>query len=224
MRAPTSIRGRRPPSPPVRPARTARLRGDHGAAVVELALVAPLLTLLVTGMLEYGFAWRQQDILQRALSTAGRTASSMGDNRFADYETLQSLASAMNGAQRVSVQRVVVYKSTTADGQLPASCDIAVSPTAIVVNGRPGTCNVYSGAMVSTQTPVGFPAGSSSNPTCAAGSWDANWCPTTRSKDAPDFVGLHLRVQYRTLTRLTGSSITMNEYVVYALEPPTVGG
>ncbi|MEZ5144368.1 MAG: TadE/TadG family type IV pilus assembly protein [Acidimicrobiales bacterium] len=201
-----------------------RLTGDHGAALVEFALAAPLLILLTTGMVEYGFAWRQENLLQRALSTAGRTASSMGDNRFADYETLQSLASAMNGGRRVSIERLVVYKSTTANGQLPANCDIAVSPTAIEVNGRPGSCNVYTGAMVNTLNPVGFPAGSATNPTCASGSWDANWCPTTRSKDAPDFVGLHLRVRYTTLTGIAGSSITMDEYVVYALEPPTVGG
>jgi len=50
-----------------------RLRGERGAAVVEFALVVPVLILLVLGIVEYGKAVNAQATLSSAAREAART-------------------------------------------------------------------------------------------------------------------------------------------------------
>jgi Flp pilus assembly protein TadG len=68
-----------------------RGRGDEGAALVEFALIAPLLFLLVFGIIEFGWAFYQSsDVRHGARETARLAAvnynpdSEAGDNQAAD--------------------------------------------------------------------------------------------------------------------------------------------
>ncbi len=49
--------------------------GQHGAAMVELAFVLPILTLLLFGFIEVGRALYQQNMLTKAISTGSRFIS-----------------------------------------------------------------------------------------------------------------------------------------------------
>lgn len=46
-----------------------------GAAVVEFALILPLLLLLLVGIIEFGFAWYRNQTLEAAAREGARTAS-----------------------------------------------------------------------------------------------------------------------------------------------------
>jgi Flp pilus assembly protein TadG len=195
-----------------------RLRGDQGSAMAEFALLAPFLILLTLGILEFGFAWRDVQVVERTTEAAGRAVSTFGafDSSFADYDALRAVSAGLAGLDRAEVQKVVIYRATTADGEPSAACRTASPP------GIAGQCNVYSASQVNTTNPSGFPRGDIQNPTCAAGSWDSRWCFTTRSRDIVNgahFVGVWVEVDYESLTGLLPATVTIERKAVFQLEP-----
>ncbi len=198
--------------------RRERAGGDSGAALVEFALVLPIITVLLLGIFEYGNLWRQVGTLERAAQQGARTVTQQADGRFADYEALRSVDSATRGMSGVEVTRVIVYRPADADGTVPAGC---------LGGSVAGTCNTYTGAQARTVNPSGFPtAGGSTNPTCAGGSWDQGWCPTTRprSDTSPMQVGVHVTIEYTPVTGLIpGPTLEVTRQAVYQIEPCSRG-
>ncbi|MFN8041529.1 MAG: TadE/TadG family type IV pilus assembly protein [Acidimicrobiales bacterium] len=197
-----------------------RLADDQGAGLVEFALVAPVLILFVIGIVEYGLAYRQDQQIQTALMSAGRMIGQQSNSRWADFEGLRAIDSALGAAPRLTINKVVVYKSTAANGQVPSNC-ASITPSNNAANGLSGSCNVYSSAQVKTSTPSGFIAGT--NNSCASGSWDTNWCPRNRDPEN-DKVGVYIDVTYAPITRILPNNFTMKRYTVYVVEPSAVGG
>lgn len=200
-----------------------RATGDRGIVLVEFALVAPFIIILVFGIIEYGNLWRQTGAIERAAQQGARTASAQADTRFADYEALRSIDSVTRGLPGITVERVVIYEvKPSSDGTVPPSClNSSQGSTA----AQPG-CNVYSTSQIRTTNPAGFPiAGPSSNPTCASGSWDSAWCPTTRPRTDTNLVriGVHITVRYESITHLMPDGMTMERYAVYQIEPCAQG-
>ncbi len=64
---------------------------ERGAAMVEMAIVAPLMILLVFGILEYGLLFQEKLTIASAASSAARTGATMGTRAEADYAILQAL-------------------------------------------------------------------------------------------------------------------------------------
>ena len=203
----------------------ARRRDDRGAALVEIALVAPILVVLGLLIVELGFAWRQNLYVERAAQTAARTAASSGADLFTDFDTLQSVASTMGGADNVTIERVIVFDATTS-GEVPNQC-LSVPATGLARKGIPFTCNVYSAAQVNTSSPgLGFPRTTDAT-TCPGSAWDWNWCPMRdRDRELPgmDRVGVYIEVSYDPLTGLfPNPSPTFTTTAVFQLEPTYVG-
>ena len=61
--------------------RDALARGDRGLAMVEMAIVAPFLALIVAGILEYGTLWRDNLTVTSSSRAAARVVSNLGDSR-----------------------------------------------------------------------------------------------------------------------------------------------
>ena len=186
-----------------------RRRPERGAVLIEFTIIAPLLLLLVCGLADYGFAWRDGSNVLAAARAGARVGASSGKARSADFDILQSVKSA--SANVADVRYVVVYRSTAVDGAVPAQCLTFVS--------QAGLCNVYTGTQLQTLTAANFP---SANTTCA-GNADAAWCPTTRSDDQVaglDKVGVLIQAHRDWMTGvLPGTGITMNERAVMQIEP-----
>jgi Flp pilus assembly protein TadG len=51
------------------------LRRDDGAAAVEFALIAPLLFMLIFGIIQFGIAWSQKEIFVQAAREGARYAA-----------------------------------------------------------------------------------------------------------------------------------------------------
>ena len=64
---------------------------ERGAAMVEMAIVAPLMILLVFGILEYGLLFQEKLTIASAASSAARTGATMGTRAEADFAILQAL-------------------------------------------------------------------------------------------------------------------------------------
>ena len=86
-----------------------RLRGDGGLAIVEFAIVAPLLALLAAGVIEFGMAWRDNLTVSSASRAAARVASNLGNNNLADYEALLTLEAALASMEYATLEGVLIY-------------------------------------------------------------------------------------------------------------------
>ena len=64
---------------------------ERGAALVEMAMVLPLLVLLVFGIVEYGLLFKERLTIASAASSAARTGATMGTRDEADMAILRAL-------------------------------------------------------------------------------------------------------------------------------------
>jgi Flp pilus assembly protein TadG len=183
--------------------------GERGAAMAEMAIILPFMAMLVMGTIEFGEGWQANLRAQSATRSAGRTGSSLSTNRQADYFMLQTLKAGLTKFTTAEVRRIVIYRVTTANGLPTSGCMAGVAD--------PGDCNVYTGLQMNTLTSANF-----SGTTCAVGSPDYAWCPTTRNNTQAnaDQLGVWVEVFYTYKTRyFPGSGITMRHYVVMRIEP-----
>lgn len=193
--------------------RRRRADGERGALMVEMAIVAPLLALVIAGVLEFGLAWRDNLTVANAGRAGVRTVSRGGDDRLADYETLQSVRGALNSIDPGLIDYLVIYESTTADGGPSPTC--AAGSTSTVPGER---CNVYSASDLSTLVPADF-----TGTTDCSTAPDRFFCPVTdRETDfdiGPGYVGVHLSVNRDFITGAFPGSITITDHSVMRLEP-----
>jgi hypothetical protein len=174
--------------------------------LVEAALVIPLLLMLVVGIAEFGFAFRDRLTVQTSVRTAARVGSSLGNDVQSDYNILQAMKSALGSIPLANVETIVVFKSTTANGAVPATCLTGVSQL--------NSCNVYTAAALSA-APTSFG--------CGAGALDTMWCPTSRVVDQAtglEYLGIYVQVKHTFLSGFLGSrQVTLKDNVVLRLEP-----
>jgi hypothetical protein len=197
-----------------------RCQGDTGSLIAEMALVAPLLVLLALGVFEYGFLLRNKNVIANGLRSSSRSAAQAKNNDAADLYALQTLMAATGKLKNATVTKVIIYKSTTADGAVPANCVNAVttgSPPYSVSGSLP--CNIYTTANL---TPANLVA---SNFDCAtdATAWDKNWCSNIRKialTDPPDYVGVYAEITYSGITGLLpGKQLVLKDKSVSRIEP-----
>lgn len=198
---------------------TARRRdGSRGVALVEAAIVLPILVLLAFGTIEAGFAYRDANTLARATQAAARVDARVADGRSADYEALRALDSALSSLDASSIRRVVVFDASSTGGSVPASCRSVPRPDDTSPVGVNNTCNVYSRTQVRTDDPTQFSGG-------CGGGWDSSYCPLTRSRrgDSPDRVGIFIELSFDKVVDVLPGSMTLTQTAVFQLEPCVAG-
>ncbi len=193
--------------------RRRRAEGDRGAVITEFALLAPLLALIVAGVLEFGLAWRDSMTVSNALRSGARVGSNAGRERGADYTILKSLQAAMAEIPDARIERIIVYKASTANSAVPAAC-LAITTS----GGVTGSCNVY--VATDLARPLSDFAGTTS---CDVGSPDEHWCPTSRQNQqalGADYLGVWMQVRYDYVTGMfPGDGLTIRDRAIMRLEP-----
>lgn len=210
-----------------RAATRAHDRAESGAGLVEFAFVAMILLVLVASTFDYGFAWRAGLAANEGARSGARVGSSQSLSRGADYYALNSVRATLVASGAISqVEKVVVYKSTTANGKVPSSCLLA-SPS--------GTCNVLTGAQLNALTLSSYDLTISPNPGTAptgtgclkaAAATRVGWCPSARSNNqdtGADYYGVYVQLKYPRKFKFPGQSITVTRYAVMRLEPVGFG-
>lgn len=192
-----------------------RLLGERGAALVELTLIIPVLTLLALGTGELGLAWRSSSTLTAAARAGARVAASQGKAVAADHQTLLATMSALGHIAPTDVQFIVIYKASAADGAVPASC---------LTGSVTGSCNRYSSTDVlnvynnPTTSLTGF------DTTNCNAQLDRYWCPSTRNNIQNalvplDRVGVYVQANHRSATGLSQFSLTLSDNASMVIEP-----
>lgn len=196
-----------------------RFSGDRGAVIPEFALVAPVLILFMLGVLEFGWAWRQTTDIESAVRGAVRQAANLGDARSADYFALQSYWAGMAKTKNITVERVVIYKTLSSNGD-PINSSCFTQSTSGSGSGISNSCNIYGRLQLQTMLPSNF--NNLTGSSCSGSAWDRFWCPTARNADQgdpPDYLGVFTRVTYDTVTNIYGSSLTIEDRAVMRIEP-----
>ena len=180
---------------------------ERGAALLEFALVAPILILLVFGIIEYGMFFKDYLTVSNTTRAGARVGSAAGSNADADYQILQAVntaASALPGGAG-SIERITIYRSASTGGAPTTTCQT----TSSAADG----CNVY------TPSALNQPVARFG---CGPGSLDSAWCPTTRQDSqaiGPDYIGVWVKTTHNFATKLFGTSRTITDSVVMRIEP-----
>jgi Flp pilus assembly protein TadG len=136
----------------------------RGSALVELALVTPLLLLLAAGVLNYGFALRTAT----AVATAAHAGAQYGSSAVGNvYDTAGIRAAALNAEPNVTGMEVSSVVSCQCPGNRSVSCGgscvnanmliyvqvtaSATSPTLLSYTGLPFTGSVKGQATMRAQ-------------------------------------------------------------------------
>ena len=194
---------------------------ERGAGLVELALVGLFLTFLVAATFDYGFAWRAGLAVNESARAGARVGSGQSLSAGADYYALNSLRASLTASGTLDqVEKVVIFKATTTDGKVPASC-LKASPT--------GTCNVLTGAQLKALSTASYDVVISSNPAVAPTGTgtkvmtgpvkysyknrtsDTNWSATIELKDGESATGRAanlLRWQYPNVINWSKTTTT----------------
>ena len=205
-----------------RSSRGAHRRRDAGAVLAEAAIVLPILVTLVFGIIEFGFALRDDQLVERAAQQAARVDAGLATDRFGDFEALRIVDSTLAATRGADIVRVIVYDASTTGATVPC-LDVAATDD-LSPKGKSGVCNVYGPSQVATPSPTGFRSTSAALDDCTSGSWDSAWCPTDRTREGstPDRVGVHVELRTGRFTGLfSPTDFRLRSTSVYQLEPCT---
>ena len=189
-----------------------RCRGERGAALVESAIITPVLMLFLFGIFEFGFAFRDYLTVANATRDGVREVSVAGDVGDADYRMLRSIRRASAALPDGGLDIVVVFEASGPTSTVPAGC-AAGSPAS-------GVCNVY------TPAQMGLDISFFGCQSIAAGdpvdSPDRHWCPRDRETSVGtglDYIGVYVRGSHEYITGLFGSSVTFEDQMILKVEP-----
>ena len=185
--------------------------GESGLALIETAIVAPFLILLMLGIWEFSNGWQSNLAIQTSVRAGARTGSGLGNDRAADYAVLQAVKAGMTDFATSDVQTVVVYKASAVNGDPPPGCLTGTSSSAL-------SCNVY--------TPASFDEDQSHFGCKPTYNVDRFYCPSDRkvvltaaNGGPPDVVGVWIKMHHAYYTKFIADSVTLTDQAVIAVEP-----
>jgi len=182
-----------------------RANGERGVAVVEMAIIAPVLILLVIGAVEFGLAFMDRHTVSGASNSAARTGGTAGQDAYADIAILDALVAGFGATfDPTKLTQVEVYRG---DG-----------------SGGKDTSNV------NTYLYVGGPCPWQPCPDPDVSGWayGGPWVPSTRDttldSDGLDTLGIELTYNHYWISGVLGTGPqTWIEDTQIRLEPDTFG-
>ncbi len=101
------------------------LRSDEsGSSMVEFAITATLLFMLLFGIVEFGLAFRDRLTIGNASQTAARVGTAVGDDPQADYIMLQALEQTLSNlpSSGVGIVEYVLFYESDINGDPTSPC------------------------------------------------------------------------------------------------------
>ncbi len=165
--------------------KTTKPSRERGTAVVEAALITPLVIAVLLGIFEAGWLMKANLSVEQAVSYSARVGTIAGSDVGADVAILDEIEIRLIDG-RANVERVVIFKATSADTNPPPSCLTGTHSGSSIDN-----CTVY--------RPADFDK--------SAASLTCRWCPADRQGN--ELLGVWIRYEYPSLTGIyRGSTIT----------------
>src|SRR3954469_9850579 len=119
-----------------------RRRTQRGAALVEAAIVLPVLVTITLGVIEIGFIFKDSLTISSAVRSGARIGAVDGATGLADYDILSAVKSGSGAVSSSAIVAVSIYKyDSSVPGGMPPACEFG---------SLIGKCNWYSGAFLQT--------------------------------------------------------------------------
>lgn len=171
---------------------------ERGAALVEFALILPLLLVLTFGIIEYSQLFSAASTVSNATRSGARTASAEPRQPAFASDAAAAVGTALSALPGSTPQELWVYRATQGTG-LPDSGGFSSYCSHCVVYRWDASTRKFN-----TASPVvnGWPA------------TDQNACGGTA-----DEIGVYVKVVHAFVTKLFGTSKTLSSRTVMRLEP-----
>lgn len=205
--------------------RARKRRRQRGSALLEAAFVTPVFFVLIFGILEFGFLFRNYLTVANTTREGSRTASVSGSAPEADFLTLRTIEHAFAAWGVENLDFVVIYHASGPNDTVPLSCK-----SGPVGGAGGGLCNYY--------RPSEFNLGlvdNNGDPTdyfrCGSGAVDRHWCPSDRLtglsevspdpayNDGPSYIGVYVQAQHTYITGLFGEGTLLTDDRIIRIEP-----
>ncbi len=179
-----------------------RARGDDGAAMVEAAIVMPLLMLLVFGIIEWGLAFLTATSTNSAARSGARTASALTLNTTYADQARMAVESNLSGA-------------------IPFATPLELWIYEVPYTSPPGSPypNGQTSWVCGTNCIKYTWNAATSHFDNAQGAWPAASMVVCGTPDTFDSVGVYLKVRHNFVTNFFGSSKIIAEHTIMRLEP-----
>jgi len=194
--------------------RKRRGRGDRGVALIEAAIMTPVIFLFLFSIFEFGFAFRDYLAVANSTRDGAREASVAGNVTDADYRTLRAIERASAALPTGAIGRIVIFRATGPTSTIPTACKTSTAASTLAEN----FCNVYTPSDFHIPK-SGFGCDPTPNPLPDP---DRHWCPTDRIVSVGsglDYVGVWMSVQHSYITGLFGSGVTFEDTTILKVEP-----
>jgi len=182
---------------------------ERGAALVEMAVVMPLLILLVFGLVEFGLLFREKMTIASAATSSARTGATMGAREEADIRILQALEAGLYDQVDASV---LISAQIFRANEITGAKDLGAVNT-----------YVFTPAVPCKWAPCPDPA-------VAGYSFGGSWVPTSRDTTLDpgggglDVLGVEILYHHTAATNLIpGVDRNLSERALVRLEPDVFG-
>ncbi len=192
---------RHPSEPPVR-----GRRDERGAAMVEAAIIMPVLLLIVFSVFEFGLLFRDELTLAQSTRDGARAGSAYGNDYDADFKLMRTIENAATAVPPELITRIVVFDPGLAeeDGAPSDDCKNGIAVVDV--------CNVYTTAnWADTQR---FGCNDSND-------LDKYWCPGDRRVQLGNvgYIGVWIEFYHPFVTGFFGDDITLTDQTIMRIEP-----
>ena len=172
--------------------------GERGAALVETAILIPVVILITFGLIEFSSAYQSSSVASAAARAGARVASAEALLPTYATDAAASAATALHTIPSSEPLEMWVYKATP--NGYPESGNFSNCTTnCIKYLWVPGT------RTFDTASPTG-----------------GGWPYTTQNacnQNAWDSVGIYVKLKHKFLTQLFGANVTLADHAVFRLEP-----
>jgi Flp pilus assembly protein TadG len=178
-----------------------RRRDERGAALVETAILIPVVILVTFGLIEFSSAYQSDAVAAGSARSAARTASAEAKlPTYAEHAALAA-ATALKNVPADEPIEMWIYKANP-QGYPGATGNTSFSSCAtacVSYQWNPTTRSF------DTASPGGGGWAYSSQQACNSTNWDS--------------VGVWVKLRHKYITKLFGSTIDLTDHAVFRLEP-----
>jgi TadE-like protein len=178
-----------------------RASGERGAALVETAILIPVVLIITFGLIEFSSAYQSSSTATAASRSAARTASA--EALLPTFATDAAAAAATALKQVPADEPVEMWIYRANDKGYPGADGLTGFSTCTT------KCIKYNWLSATRAFDTANPAG---------GGWpytQQNAC----NQNNWDSVGVYIKLNHKFLTRLFGANITLSDHAVFRLEP-----
>lgn len=184
-------------------------RSEKGQAIVEFAMLLPVLLLLIVGLVEFSFVWNSRNSVLFASRDGSMLAAEGGSIDGTDCVVLARIDSdIVSPASSIRVQQVSIYWSDRNGDQIGSNQNL-------YTRSGSTTCDYPDGSSITvpyTLTTAGYVESARCNVLAGCGG----------SHTTVDTIGVRVTYQHFWLTsfaRMTGTGITFTEASITRAEP-----